>query len=545
MSTAPYSYLRRSPDDIAPQATSASPSPWRYRSILELLRVRRPPWYEETRAKSNFRGYTKLCLVGVTSTIFLVLLVVYYAGHAGSARLGSLSSSQNMVEDTNGEIWPSKAARDRLLPPRVVVGQPWSRMEKIATAAGEEGGSEKDVIVTRYLGEKEDSPLVDSQIHHGLSIHGHRIDAMYEYETSDLGVYLTTLETFIRDHLPTRDSDEDDPSSLINAMRAYFPLKEQRSQKQPIPLKLFRTGKTFQFLMEGKRLEYLSSFNRLNPGISYHDLGLNTTSHWDAAADTWVRNRFECDRNQKIQGKQGIVEAWDILRLQKPVLKADFWRYLIVASEGGWYADEDLEALRPFAEWGLPQGVDEQKPQGFTEASLVVGIEADLSHYALWAKRFVRPIQIVQWGFGAARGHPVTIDAMRRVYNKIMELKPGQTVDVLLITGPGPWTSAVFGWLLARNGRTWVDFHGVPYSGWRDQDPDTGELGDTRIMPLTAMTPDKPSEFYPGSRGRDHYAAMSVHHFDGSWRDKRPSGKAAESQGATGPGQPPSKSTRA
>ncbi|KDE05816.1 hypothetical protein, variant [Microbotryum lychnidis-dioicae p1A1 Lamole] len=462
-------------------SASASSSPWRYRSILELPRVRRLLWHEEMGRKSNFRGYIRLCLVYVTSTIILVLLIVHYAGHAGWARPGSLSFSKKMVQDTNGEIWPSEAARERLLPPRVVVGQPWSRTEKIATAAGEGAGSERDVIVTRYLGEKENSPLVDSQIHHGLSIHGHRMDAMYEYETSDLGVYLTTLETFIRDHLPTRDSDEDDPSSLINAMRAYFPLKEQRSQKQPIPFKLFRTGKTFQTLMAGK---YLSSFNRLNPG-------LNTTSHWDAAADTWARDRFEFDRNQETQGKQGIVEAWDSLRPQKPVLKADFWRYLIVASEGGWYADEDLEALRPFAEWGLPQGVDEQKPLGFTEASLVVGIEADLLHYPLWATRFARPIQIVQWGFGAARGHPVTIDAMRRAYNKTMKLKPGRTVDILLTTGPGPWTSAVFGWLLARNGRTWVDFHGVPYPGWRHQDLDTGELGDIRIMPLTAMTPDR------------------------------------------------------
>ncbi|SCV72703.1 BQ2448_4240 [Microbotryum intermedium] len=535
MSTAPYALLPSSADDAARHATptSSSSSAWRSWSTRHLSRVRLPRWSDQIEKNYRWRGYTKLCLTGVMY-VMLLLLVVQYAGDSGAIRRGALLQVQHVVEDVNGEIWPSTAARERLLPPRVVVGQPWSRLEKMGTPS--EDGGEYDVIVTRYLGETEDLPLVDIQIHHGLSIHGHGVDAKYEYETSDLGVYLTTLETFIRDHLPTRDSDEDDPESLINEMRAYFPLREQRNEKKSIPLKLFRTGKTLDTLMKGKKLNYFASFNRLNPG-------LNTTSHCDAAADKWVRQRFELDKKQKAQDEKGIVDAWDSLHDRNSVLKADFWRYLIVASEGGWYVDEDVEAIRPFAEWGLPQGVVEKRPQGFTEASLVVGIEADLIHYPTWAKRDTRPIQIVQWGFGSARGHPVMIDAIRKVYNKLVALTPDETVQILETTGPAPWTSAVFGWLLARNGLTWVDFHGVPFSGWRYQDPETEELGDTRVMPLTAMTPGKPRQLYPGSRGRDHYASMSVHHFQGSWRNKRPGHKTTAS--AKRPGRPGIRSTRA
>ena len=33
------------------------------------------------------------------------------------------------------------------------------------------------------------------------------------------------------------------------------------------------------------------------------------------------------------------------------VLRSDFWRYLVLATEGGVYADSDVNCLRPMSTW--------------------------------------------------------------------------------------------------------------------------------------------------------------------------------------------------
>jgi len=48
----------------------------------------------------------------------------------------------------------------------------------------------------------------------------------------------------------------------------------------------------------------------------------------------------------------GVLAAWD--RLETPaVLRSDFWRYLVLAVEGGVYADTDVECMKPIEDWGL------------------------------------------------------------------------------------------------------------------------------------------------------------------------------------------------
>ena len=63
-----------------------------------------------------------------------------------------------------------------------------------------------------------------------------------------------------------------------------------------------------------------------------------------------------------------VVEAYQALPLN--ILKADFFRYLILLARGGVYADIDTTALKPAMEW-LPGGFKA------STVGLVVGIEAD------------------------------------------------------------------------------------------------------------------------------------------------------------------------
>ncbi len=56
--------------------------------------------------------------------------------------------------------------------------------------------------------------------------------------------------------------------------------------------------------------------------------------------------------------------------LPQPVLKADFFRYLILLARGGIYSDIDTTALKSAVEW-----VPSEVPR--STYGLVVGIEAD------------------------------------------------------------------------------------------------------------------------------------------------------------------------
>jgi GNAT superfamily N-acetyltransferase len=56
------------------------------------------------------------------------------------------------------------------------------------------------------------------------------------------------------------------------------------------------------------------------------------------------------------QGR-GIAAAWNAMA-HPPVLRADFWRYLVLAVEGGYYADVDVTCLKPMDEWGLDGSMD-------------------------------------------------------------------------------------------------------------------------------------------------------------------------------------------
>lgn len=164
-------------------------------------------------------------------------------------------------------------------------------------------------------------------------------DAVYSHIDAKMSseAYQKQLEGFISTHLPATDSDLSDPTSLINAFRSHF-----SSPSPPIPSKIFQTSSNvtdYQSMEETTR-----TWQAFNP---QH----NITVHVDARADEWVAERFSGFRTGRIR-EAGITAIWE--RLSEPrILRSDFWRYLVLATEGGTYADTDVECLHPIEVWDL------------------------------------------------------------------------------------------------------------------------------------------------------------------------------------------------
>nr|POE59346.1 initiation-specific alpha-1,6-mannosyltransferase [Quercus suber] len=135
-----------------------------------------------------------------------------------------------------------------------------------------------------------------------------------------------------------------------------------------------------------------------------------------------------------------IYQAYNAL--PEPVLKADFFRYLVLLARGGIYSDIDTTALKPASRW---------VPSEFARNTygLVVGIEAD-SDRPDWQDWYARRIQFCQWTMQSKPGHPVLVDIVASIAAETMNRKALGKLDkkhmksVMEFTGPGIWTDAVF-----------------------------------------------------------------------------------------------------
>ncbi|GAB7336798.1 hypothetical protein MBLNU13_g11311t2 [Cladosporium sp. NU13] len=142
--------------------------------------------------------------------------------------------------------------------------------------------------------------------------------------------------------------------------------------------------------------------------------------------------------HQLFAGIPAVVEAFDAL--PKPVLKADFFRYLILLAYGGVYSDIDTTALKPISRWA---------PAELEPFGLVIGIEADPDRPD-WHDWYARRIQFCQWTIMSKPGHPVLVNIIESITEETLErkardeLKPAYMKTVMEFTGPGIWTDYIF-----------------------------------------------------------------------------------------------------
>ncbi|KAJ7224776.1 glycosyltransferase family 32 protein [Mycena rebaudengoi] len=211
-----------------------------------------------------------------------------------------------------------------------------------------------------------------------------------------------------------------------------------------------------------------------------------------------------------------VLAAYAALPL--PILKADFFRYLILLARGGVYSDIDTTALTPIREWLARAAASAKKPAGGIDASalgLVIGIEADAGTLGNWRAKFPRRVQLCQWTIQARAGHPVlraavaniTIEALRRTASGSWTRGTGvmPSDDILELTGPAVWTDVV----LRGEGRDDV----ARLYGHVGRD----EGGGYGVLPITSFNPDN---WHLGARGVKDRMAFAKHGFQGSWKSE-------------------------
>ncbi|EAW12767.1 glycosyltransferase family 32 protein [Aspergillus clavatus NRRL 1] len=208
-----------------------------------------------------------------------------------------------------------------------------------------------------------------------------------------------------------------------------------------------------------------------------------------------------------------VFEAYDSMPL--PVLKADFFRYLILLARGGIYSDIDTFALKPASDW-LPSELD------LSKIGFVVGIEADPDRPD-WHDWYSRRIQFCQWTIQAKAGHPILSDIVAYITEEALRMKKAGVLKegkmdktIVEFTGPAAWTDAVFRYF---NDPEFFSIepdstHNVTYEDFTNQQG-FRMVGDVVVLPITSFSP---GVNQMGAGDYDDPMAFVKHDFSGSWK---------------------------
>ncbi|KAJ5494975.1 Initiation-specific alpha-1-6-mannosyltransferase [Penicillium diatomitis] len=204
-----------------------------------------------------------------------------------------------------------------------------------------------------------------------------------------------------------------------------------------------------------------------------------------------------------------VFEAYDSLPLA--VMKADFFRYLILLARGGVYSDIDTVALKPAPYW-LPDELDRSR------VGMIFGIEADPDRPD-WHDWYSRRIQFCQWTIVAKPGHPILRDMVAYITEEALRMKKAGILKVgkmdktvMEFTGPGAWTDAIFRYL--NNPDYFQIAPGEKNITYEDFSGQTGhrKVGDVVVLPITSFSP---GVGQMGAGGTDDPMAFVQHRFDG------------------------------
>ncbi|KAI0897545.1 glycosyltransferase family 32 protein [Annulohypoxylon nitens] len=205
-----------------------------------------------------------------------------------------------------------------------------------------------------------------------------------------------------------------------------------------------------------------------------------------------------------------VLEAYNAL--PQPVLKADFFRYLILLARGGIYSDIDTVALKSALEW-IPDSVPKES------IGLVIGIEADPDRPD-WKDWYSRRIQFCQWTIQSKPGHPVLRDIVSRITQETLKRKReglfvSKDKSVVEFTGPAVWTDTIFDYFndpryfdmrTSQGNISYLNFTGIV---------SPKKVGDVVVLPITSFSPGVQQM---GAKDYDDPMAFVKHDFEGTWK---------------------------
>lgn len=227
--------------------------------------------------------------------------------------------------------------------------------------------------------------------------------------------------------------------------------------------------------------------------------------------------------NQLFSVVPDVARAYNIM--PKSILKADFFRYLILFARGGVYSDIDTVSLKPIDVWMSANETLYGKPNN---PGLVVGIEADPDRDD-WADWYARRIQFCQWTIQAKKGHPMLREIVALITEITLErekknqlhkvLGKDEGGDVMVWTGPGIWTDSVFAYM--NNAlQSPENFAAKKYDEIVTWKTFTGmkmpiAIDDVLVLPITSFSPDVNQM---GAKSLKDPMAYAKHMFAGSWK---------------------------
>lgn len=221
--------------------------------------------------------------------------------------------------------------------------------------------------------------------------------------------------------------------------------------------------------------------------------------------------------------------------LPSNVERSDVFRVLVSKWIGGIYGDMDTEPTRHPSEWVTPadlqpwQDPETGKTYNSTEPiKAIVGLEADCLPESdlYWSMGYFYPIQLTQWSFAWAPGHPILQLFITHLFSTIQavsEKNGGQLqsyssqralydIDPLNLTGPVAFTDAAREWLETDWGLRWNALSGLTDGGLSKL------VGDVLVLPITGFSPGRGQYGNMGSKPVTDPSARLIHHAQGSWR---------------------------
>ncbi|PYH88508.1 hypothetical protein BO71DRAFT_338667 [Aspergillus ellipticus CBS 707.79] len=242
---------------------------------------------------------------------------------------------------------------------------------------------------------------------------------------------------------------------------------------------------------------------------------------WDDEGVAQLIQRFEPE----------LEEQFFALR---PVERADVFRVLVSKWIGGVYADMDTEPLRAPTDWVSETDVlpwrDPETGRVYTSTApvnAIVGIEADCppDSDTYWRMGYLHPVQLTQWAFAWAPGHPILQAFVDRLSAQLKLIKDHHggwqsqsarrelhSLDPIALTGPGAVTQSTQSWLESKVGLRWNALSGL-------QDNGTSKLvADVLVLPITGFSPGRGGYGNMGSKPIMDPSARLLHRAQGSWR---------------------------
>ncbi|RCK58200.1 Initiation-specific alpha-1,6-mannosyltransferase [Candida viswanathii] len=308
---------------------------------------------------------------------------------------------------------------------------------------------------------------------------------------------------------PTKKLEVDDSSTPVRQqLAARFPY----DPTQPFPKNIWQTWKVGieDETFPKRYLKFQLSWDTKNPEYKHHVIP-------DDQCDELVAQLFE--------DVPDVARAYKVM--PKSILKADFFRYLILFARGGVYTDIDTVGLKPIDTWMSNMELLWGEPN---RAGLVVGIEADPDRPD-WADWYARRIQFCQWTIQLKKGHPMLRELITKITDitltreKRNELKKvlgkDEGGDIMNWTGPGIFTDTVFSYMNAILQAPEVITGKYKWDNIVDWKVFTGmqmpiAIDDVLVLPITSFSPDVSQM---GSKSSTDPMAYAKHMFLGSWKD--------------------------